>query len=76
LKSGIREVTNGIGGAEEVWLHDVTLYIPGGPITITAGFKEGLPVLGLLGMSGFFEHFDIFFDSTLMQVTLDRVHRA
>jgi hypothetical protein len=76
LRSGTKETTNGIGGPEDVWLHDVTLYVPGGPVVICAGFKENLPVLGLLGMTGFFEHFDIFFDSSLQQVTLDRVHRA
>jgi hypothetical protein len=28
LSSGVREITNGIGGPEEVWLHDVNLYTP------------------------------------------------
>ena len=26
LKSGEREILNGIGGPEEVWLHDILLY--------------------------------------------------
>lgn len=28
LESGIREITNGIGGKEDVWLHDIFLYVP------------------------------------------------
>lgn len=28
------------------------LFIPGGPVIIKAGFKESLPIAGLLGMAG------------------------
>ena len=73
LKAGSLQMTNGIGGAEETWLHEVMLYIPGGPVKITAGFKENLAVAGLLGMNGFFEHFNISFNCTAQECTLERV---
>lgn len=76
LESGIREVTNGIGGKEDVWLHDVFLYIPGGPVKIKAGFKENLPVAGLLGTSGFFEHFNITFEAYAKQCVLERIYHT
>ena len=70
------EVTTGIGGTEDSYLHDVLLYIPGGPVTITAGFKENLPVAGLLGITGFFEHFQILFDTPAKMCELNRVYQA
>ncbi len=69
-------MTNGIGGPEETWLHDICLYIPGGPVRITAGFKEKLAVAGLLGMKGFFEHFKITFDSAAQECVLERIFQA
>jgi hypothetical protein len=60
----------------EVFLHEVTIYIPGGPITTVAGFSDQASVAGLLGMLGFFEHFKILFDSTYLRVELDRHFRA
>ena len=74
LRSGRLEMTNGIGGTEETWIHDVMLHIPGGPVKISAGFKENLPVAGLLGMKGFFEHFRITFDSVAKECTLERIY--
>jgi len=74
LKSGKKEMTGGIGGRVELWLHPLKLYIPGGPVNITAGFREGLPLAGLLGTGGFFEHFNITFDPGLKQCVLDRVY--
>ncbi len=76
LKACAIEVTQGIGGYEDTYLHDVILYIPGGPVTIKAGFKENLPVAGLLGMSGFFEHFKVTFDGAAQCCILERVFRA
>jgi hypothetical protein len=76
IKSGILERTNGIGGLEETWLHDVVFYIPGGPVTIKAGFKENLPIAGLLGMSGFFEHYDAKFEGSAKQCVLERLYKA
>ena len=76
LKSGLLEITNGIGGEEQVWLHDVTLFIPGGPVKIRAGFKESLPVAGLLGTTGFFDHFNVTFEAYSKQCVLERVYHT
>jgi len=70
------ESTTGIGGREVTYLHDLTLYIPGGQTKIKAGFKEALPVAGLLGMNGFFEHFKIVFDGPAECYTLERIFKA
>lgn len=70
------EPTLGIGGSENTYLHDLTLYIPGGPVTITAGFKDNLPIAGLLGMTGFFEHFKVTFDGGGQCFTLERLFKA
>ncbi len=64
---------NGIGGPEETWVHDITLYTFGGPIPIQAGFKENLPLAALLGMNGFFQHFIVRFDGSARECTLDRI---
>ncbi len=76
LKSGVRRMTNGIGGLEETWVHDILLFLPGGPVKISAGFKENLTVAGLLGMQGFFEHFTITFDPSQKQCILERIFYA
>jgi hypothetical protein len=76
LYSGTRQRNLGISGFEETWLHRISLYIPGGAVTITAAFKENLEVAGLLGMSGFFEHYTITFDSVAEVCLLDRHYRA
>jgi hypothetical protein len=70
------EPTIGIGGSETTYLHELTLYIPGGPVTIKAGFKEALPVAALLGMNGFFDHFKIIFDGRGECCTLERIYKA
>jgi len=70
------EKTVGIGGDEMTFLHDVKLFVPGGPVIITAAFKEKLPIAGLLGMNGFFEHFRITFDGPARECTLDRIFRV
>lgn len=70
------EVTNGIGGQENTYLSDVQLYIPGGFVVIKAGFKEKLPIAGLLGMSGFFEHFNVTFDAAGHFCQLERIYQA
>ncbi len=76
LKSGTLELTNGIGGEEKTYLHDVHLYIPGGFVKIKAGFKEKLPVAGLLGMYGFFEFFKVSFDhDEKKKCLLERIYR-
>lgn len=69
-------VSQGIDGPTMVYHHDITLYIPGGPVQITAGFKEKLPVAGLLGMMGFFNHFRMVFDSAGQFCELERIYQA
>jgi len=76
LKSCPIEMTQGIGGQEATYLHDVTLYVPGGPVIIKAGFKKKLPIAGLLGMCGFFEHFRITFDGSAQRCILERIYFA
>jgi hypothetical protein len=66
----------GIGGEEATYLHELALYIPGGQVTIQAAFKENLPVAGLLGMNGFFEHFRVTFDGGDQCFMLDRLYKA
>ena len=76
MKACATEVTRGIGGDETTYLHDVNLFIPGGPVTIKAGFKEKLPIAGLLGMSGFFDHFKVTFDGSAQCCILERIFKA
>lgn len=71
------ELTMGIAGQnEDTRLHDVTLYLPGGPALVKAAFKDNLPVAGLLGMNGFFEHFKICFDGPGEFCSLERIYKA
>jgi hypothetical protein len=76
IQKGHKETTHGIGGSADVYLHDVALYIPGGPVVIKAGFKENLPIAGLLGMNGFFEHFVITFDQNALACEIDRIYHV
>lgn len=76
LKSGQPEAMHGIGGREITYLHRVTLFVPGGPFVITAGFKEDLPIAGVLGMQGFFEFFRITFDPDSKTCELETANRA
>jgi hypothetical protein len=59
-----------------MYLHDVSLYTPGGIVSARAGFSDDLPIAGLLGMTGFFEHFKITFDPILLRCELERLYRA
>ena len=68
--------TQGIDGPTLVYMHDVILYVPGGPIRTNVGFKDKLPVAGLLGMSGFFDHFKVTFDPTGNFYELERLYHA
>jgi len=76
LMSGQQELTQGIGGPETTYVHEVALYLPGGPVKIRVAFKERLPLAGLLGMSGFFEFFKVTFDSDLKICEIERTHNA
>lgn len=70
------ESTQGIGGSEDTYLADIILCVPGGPVTVKAGFKEKLPVAGLLGMNGFFEHFRVTFEPGSRICELERIYQA
>jgi hypothetical protein len=76
MEKGQKVMTNGIAGPTALYLHDISLYVPGGIVPVRAGFSEELPLAGLLGMAGFFEHFKITFDPTALCVELERLHRA
>jgi Aspartyl protease len=80
IEKGTLEETTGVSGERtKIYVHPVTLYVPGGHmVRIEAGFTDKLPVAGLLGMSGFFEHFKITFDpsATPPGFELDRFYRA
>jgi len=76
IESGEKESTQGIGGLSDVYLHDIVLFIPGGPVTIKAAFKENLPIAALLGMNGFFEHFIITFNQNALVCEIERLHQA
>jgi hypothetical protein len=76
LAAGELEITQGIGGSEPTYLHEITLYIPGGPVRIKAGFKDSLPIAGLLGMNGFFEFFKVTFDPEAKICDIDRIYRV
>lgn len=76
IEKGELVSTNGVDGPTCVYLHDISLYIPGGFVPARAGFSDKLPIAGLLGMSGFFEHFKVTFDPTALRVELDRLYRA
>lgn len=76
LRSGEKEITQGIGGLSDTYLHDILLYIPGGPVTIKAAFKEDLPIAALLGMNGFFEHFVITFNQNALVCELERLYAS
>jgi aspartyl protease len=79
VAKGEVEETVGVSGLPTVtYLHDVSLYVANQIIKIRAGFTDQLPLSGLLGRSGFFEHFKIIFDpsSEPPGFTLERIHKA
>jgi hypothetical protein len=68
----------GIGGTEDVWTAPVVLYVGEHSLNITASFIPNLPVAGLLGRVGFFEHFKITFDPSGNPpgLELERVYKS
>jgi hypothetical protein len=76
IEKGEPTQTLAVTGPSNIFLHDVTLYIPGGPVTVRAGFCDHLPIAGLLGMTGFFDHFKLTFDPTAFRVELERIYQA
>jgi len=76
IEKGEPTQTLGIAGPMEIYLHDISLHVPGGIIVTRAGFSDGLPIAGLLGMTGFFENFRIAFDPTALRCELERIYKA
>jgi hypothetical protein len=78
MESGIKDSRTGLGGLQEVWIHPVILYIGEHALNIKACFAQTLPVAGLLGRVGFFEHFKITFDPTSNPpgLELERVYKT
>ena len=76
IEKGQLVSTNGVAGPTDIFLHDISLYVPGGIVPARAGFSDALPIAGLLGMTGFFENFEITFDPTEVRVELERLYRA
>lgn len=76
IEKGYPEETLGIQGPTSSYLHDIWLHAPGGVIAIRAGFSDALPVAGLLGMEGFFDHHKILFDGAARAFQLERIYKA
>lgn len=76
IEKGQPTQTQGVAGPCKIYLHDISLYIPGGVVATRARFLDELPLAGLLGMVGFFEHFRITFDPTAFCVELERLHHV
>jgi hypothetical protein len=76
IEKGLVEETAGISGTSLTYLHDIALYLPGGIVNIQAAFSDELPIAGLLGMNGFFDHFKVTFDPTAQQCELERIFPA
>jgi hypothetical protein len=77
IEKGELEEPLGITGKpSKTYIHDIALYVPGGVIQIRGAFSEDLPVAGILGMEGFFEHFKLTFDSAARQIVLERIFHA
>jgi len=78
LETGQKERRSGIGGNQDVWVHPVVLHVGEHALDIEAAFTKNLPVSGLLGRRGFFEHFKITFDpsSDPPGMELERVLKA
>ena len=76
IRSGMKEEVMGISGSQTMYIHEISLYVPGGAVVTRAGFSDDLPLAGLLGMKGFFEHFKILFDPVQQACELERLHKA
>jgi hypothetical protein len=80
IEKGEENRTVGVSGdATKIYMHDVSLHIPGGHVLkIRAAFSDDLPLAALLGRRGFFEHFKVSFDPSGASPGFDieRIHRA
>lgn len=75
-KGELEEPMSITGKKGKTYIHEIDLYLPGGVVRTRVAFSQELPVAGLLGMMGFFEHFKITFDPTGRHVELERVHQG
>jgi hypothetical protein len=65
VRKGEEEHTYGISGQPSMlYLHKISLYVAGQPVTITGGFSYDIPLAAVLGRRGFFDNFKITFDSS------------
>jgi hypothetical protein len=79
IRKGKEQKTQGVSGQSTlIYLHPVSIYIPGGIIGIQAGFSYERPLAGLLGRRGFLEHFKLTLDPSTNppEFDLERVTRA
>jgi hypothetical protein len=79
IEKGEPDETMGVSGTPTtIYRHTIALHVLGNMFKIRAGFTNQLPLAGLLGRSGFFEHFKITFDpsSNPPGFDLERVYRA
>jgi hypothetical protein len=73
VEKGEVETTQGVAGPTPIYLHDISLYVPGGIIATRAGFSANLPAAGIVGMMSFFDNFKITLDPTGLRCELERV---
>ena len=79
IEKGELDETIGVSGVPtKIYRHTVSLHFMGNIFKILAAFTDQLPLAGLLGRVGFFEHFKITFDSSTNPpgFDLDRIYRA
>lgn len=79
IEKGEKDETIGVSGVPTImYRHMIHLHVLGSMFKIRAGFSDGLPLAGLLGRIGFFEHYKITFDgsSNPPGFDLERIYRA
>ena len=80
VEKGEQDRTVGVSGQfTKIYMHDVSLHIPGGHVfKIRAAFSDDLPIAALLGRRGFFEHFRVSFDPSgaIPGLDIERIYRA
>lgn len=79
VANGKMEDTYGVSGkATTVYLHRVSIYVPGGIQTVIAGFVYDLPLAGLLGRRGFLDLFKFTYDASTNppQFEITKIARA
>jgi hypothetical protein len=79
VRKGKEEQTQGVSGQPTMlYVHPVSIYVPGGILAIQAGFCYELPIAGLLGRRGFLEHFKFTLDPSTNppEFELERILRT